>query len=64
MGFNEAGKVCGTCGRQTLHRQQTPNHVLHFLIAFFTCGFWLIVWLMLSMGKSPWTCTVCGTKSM
>lgn len=59
MGFNEAGRYCKTCGRQVLARQQTPNHILHFLIAFFTCGLWVIPWFFLSQGN-PWLCTVCG----
>ena len=27
-----------------MHRQEGPNHILHFLIRFLTCGAWLIVW--------------------
>lgn len=63
MGFLEAGKVCATCQRQTLHRQQTPNHVLHFLIAFLTCGAWLVVWFILSAWEQPWLCVTCGTRA-
>jgi hypothetical protein len=27
------------------------NHLLHFLISVFTCGFWLIVWLFIALIK-------------
>ena len=62
MTFIEQGLQCATCGRQTLHRQQRPNHVLHFLIAFFTCGLWVIPWIVMSMGSEPWLCTQCGGR--
>jgi hypothetical protein len=29
---------------------QPVNHVLHLLIAVFTCGLWAIVWLLLALG--------------
>jgi hypothetical protein len=62
----EAGFPCATCGKQTLHRQATPNHVLHFLITFFTCGLWVIPWLILSNNSSggPWLCSICGTARL
>jgi hypothetical protein len=28
---------------------QKVNHTLHFLISVFTCGLWLIVWLILGL---------------
>ena len=36
------------------------NHVLHFLISFFTCGLWLIVWLVMGLtgGQERKTITV------
>lgn len=26
-----------------------PNHLLHFLIGFLTCGLWWVVWLILGL---------------
>lgn len=28
------------------------NHLLHFLISCFTCGFWILVWVYLSLVRS------------
>jgi hypothetical protein len=60
----ELGLYCVTCGKQTLHRSAgAVNHVLHFLITFFTCGLWAIVWIILAVGagSAGHLCTVCGT---
>ncbi len=60
--MKETSLPCTVCGKLTLHRQQTPNHVLHFLISFFTCGLWLLVWLVLATDyRKPWRCSFCGT---
>lgn len=29
-----------------------PNHILHFLIGFLTCGVWWVVWLILAMTQN------------
>jgi hypothetical protein len=26
-----------------------PNHVLHFILTFFTCGAWAFVWLFIAL---------------
>lgn len=64
MGFKETGRYCPYCRRNVLARQETPNHVLHFLIAFFTCGLWLIVWLLLTAMQDPWRCPTCGQNTL
>lgn len=56
----ELGLECVQCGRQTLHRQVGGvNHVLHFLITFFTCGLWVIPWIFMSINQDsePYVCT-------
>jgi hypothetical protein len=61
----DQGLFCIVCGKQTLHRSsEKVNHVLHFLITFFTCGLWGIIWLILSVGahNSAHVCTVCGQQ--
>jgi hypothetical protein len=47
-----------------MHRQpERVNHVLHFLVTFFTCGLWGLVWFILSVQahNSPHVCAICGT---
>ena len=63
MGTEESQTFCPTCKQNVLGRRETPNHILHFLISFFTCGFWLFVWALLaaSAGREPYRCTRCGT---
>lgn len=51
---------CNACDRQTVHLQQTPNHILHLLLTLLTCGLWIFVWI--SVGKSSAQCTSCGDK--
>jgi hypothetical protein len=59
----ERGLGCATCGRQTLHRQREPNHVLWAILTLFSCGFFGIVWIIDSIksGNAPWVCGTCGT---
>jgi len=60
----ESGLYCFRCDRQTLHKQTGGvNHVLHFLVAFFTCGLWLIVWMIIAQraAAADFVCTFCGT---
>lgn len=60
----DQGLYCATCQRQTLHRSAGQvNHVLHFLVTFFTCGLWGLVWFILSVQahNSGHICTLCGT---
>jgi hypothetical protein len=37
-----------------------PNHILHLLIALFTCGLWFIVWLFIAAtsAETRWTYTI------
>jgi len=59
----QSSSYCKTCGKQTLHTKETPNHILHLLLSVFTLGLWLLVWLalvLISSGKRP-RCSVCGS---
>ena len=62
--MNERGLVCAHCGKQTLHKQETPNQVFHLLIVLFSCGLWLIPWLIANSNSAsnPWRCSICGTE--
>lgn len=63
MGTEEWQTYCPSCRRVTLGRRDTPNHVLHFLISFLTCGLWLFVWVAVTLAAHwrPYLCTSCGT---
>lgn len=37
---------------------QQPNHILHLLIALFTCGLWFIVWAFIAVVSSETRVTV------
>lgn len=52
---------CIDCGKQSVHIQQTPNHILHLLLSLVTFGIWVIVWILVSVAKDNATCTLCGT---
>jgi hypothetical protein len=40
-----------------------PNHLLHFIITFFTCGLWIIPWVLIAIEAEfrPFRCPTCGT---
>ena len=40
-----------------------PNHLLHFIITFFTCGLWIIPWVLIAVEAEfrPFRCPTCGT---
>lgn len=62
MGFKEAAGFCKVCNRQVMVRAKTPNHVLHFLISAFTCGLWIIPWILMGISSSKYRCIYCGSK--
>jgi hypothetical protein len=59
---NQASLYCAQCGKLTLHRQESPNHVLHLLLTILLCGLWAFVWLILAAqgGTGAWRCQTCG----
>jgi len=66
MPFKEKSAFCSACDKQVLVRKQVPNHVLHFLITFFTCGLWIFVWPLIALKKAgdEWLCTLCGRPAI
>jgi hypothetical protein len=61
MAFEEATGFCKTCSKQTLVRREKANHILHFLISFFTCGAWAVVWILVAVKIGGWRCSTCGS---
>jgi hypothetical protein len=63
MGTQKTRRYCEDHGK-VLAERQTPNHVLHLLLAVVTVGFWIPVWILLSLfGNSPWRCPYCGERT-
>lgn len=65
MSLEQTQDFCRTCARHTLHGRETPNNILHFLVAVFTCGAWVIVWMLLHAfsARADWLCQTCGTHT-
>ena len=38
---------------QIVNPGTTVNHVLHLLITLFTCGLWVVVWIVLALSQRP-----------
>jgi len=64
MSTEEWQTYCPQCQCVRLGRREMPNHILHFLITFLTCGLWVIPWIIMSVTAShqPYLCSVCGTQ--
>jgi hypothetical protein len=60
--FREGSDYCEHCDRDVIVRQEQPNHVLHLLLSLFCCGWWVFVWILLTLSASsnPWRCSRCG----
>jgi hypothetical protein len=48
-----------------LAEKQTPNHVLHLLLALVTVGFWIPVWVIAQIMSElrAYQCPHCGAKT-
>ncbi len=63
MATKQKMQKCKTCGKKTLHIQQTPNHILHLLLTVVTGGLWAIAWIIISLSSKNPQCTVCGSDN-
>lgn len=61
MGVEYGQRFCTYCNDYVLSVRNTPNHILHLLLAIATGGLWIIIWIFMS--KSQWRCTACGSSS-
>lgn len=59
-------KPCKACQKLTMHVQPGTSHVLHLLLAVFSFGLWLPVWILVTLNASTEAqCTICGrTKGL
>ena len=58
----QISKYCKNCDTNVLAIRQSPNHILHLLLSIVTCGWWLIVWFLVSIKMGGWQCSRCGSK--
>ena len=61
--YQETGGYCKICDERILVRRRAPNHILHLLLTLVTLGFWVIVWLGVSVQFGGWSCSKCGAKA-
>jgi hypothetical protein len=63
MASEESGGFCEQCNQPRLFRREVPNHILHILIAIFTGGLWVPIWILMAVFSSaPRRCTTCGCQ--
>lgn len=56
-----SGRYCGYCNTRVLAQKQAPNHVLHLLLTFTSCGLWSLIWLLLAAASyGRYKCPRCG----
>jgi hypothetical protein len=58
------GGFCRQCQKPSrfIRTVETPNHILHFLIALISCGLWIPFWMVIAAYNktSGWYCSQCG----
>jgi hypothetical protein len=63
MSQKQTGRYCAHCQKNVMATGTTPNHLLHFFLTLFTFGLWIIVWILVSVGKiGGYRCTQCGSS--
>lgn len=62
--MQETSGFCDYCQQRVLGRREGINHVLHFLVTMFTCGLWVIPWIIgtITHGRGDYACPHCGGK--
>ncbi len=55
-------KHCWSCKENVLATRKGTNHVLHLLLSIVTVGWWLIIWIIVSIKGSSWMCPKCGSS--
>lgn len=51
---------CTQCNKQVLINKKGVNHILHLILTILTLGWWLIIWILLSISWGDWKCSQCG----
>lgn len=65
MGTAKLRRYCPEDDQMVLAEKQTPNHVLHLLLSLITVGFWIPVWIIVSIvtDLGAYRCPHCGAKT-
>jgi len=62
MGVRVIRKFCRGCGQSRPFEKRQLNWILHLLLVLLTGGLWLIVLILLVLGRvlEPFRCRECG----
>jgi hypothetical protein len=65
MGTQKKRMFCEEDVAMVLAERQTPNHILHILLSVVTAGFWIPVWLLITLfGYGSYKCPRCGARTL
>jgi hypothetical protein len=65
MGVQKKRMFCEEEVRMVLAERQTPNHILHLLLAVVTAGLWIPVWILVALfGSGSYKCPNCGARTL
>ena len=54
---------CSRCKKTRILERERVNHILHLLLSIITMGFWVIMWIMITIRHDMWWyCFDCGKK--
>lgn len=62
MTLDHKRRWCRGCRRHVLAQRPGTNHTFHLLVTLFTCGLWIIVWLLSAVKIGGWRCPNCGRR--
>ena len=64
MAMDYKSGFCELCNTTRKVERKGTNHILHLLITLVTFGFWLIIWILVSVKIGGWRCEQCGTTKV
>jgi len=60
MAYEQYHGVCPYCQRHTIFQREAINHILHLIVSLFLCFLWVPVWILLTLTRGHWRCSLCG----
>lgn len=64
MGIKKARRYCPQEDKLVLAEKQTPNHILHLLLSVVTMGFWIPIWIIVTIAAgNTFYCPDCASKT-
>ena len=62
MPNNLSTAYCNVCKKTVNVKRNEINHILHLLLTLVLCGFWAVVWLLITLTTDTrWRCSECGS---